>query len=193
MKYNQIVERDGYFGGSITIVQADIIAMFVKDNNKRKTRDNDDKDKNKYIRHQPPPFLTHFKTSSGTKYTMGNKREWNNHVFYLCDTPTHKDRAKWHTHAADIYRTRQRWIRNKASGSDFFPRPSANIGKIDTYSPDTQSTDDISTKTDTNQDNKEKPPPLNSNITTLLASTLNAIGDNEIVRGLIDDAINAAS
>ena len=61
MKYNQIVGRDGDFGGSITTVQADIVAMFAKDGNKRKTREDVDTDNNKRIRHQPPPFLTHFK------------------------------------------------------------------------------------------------------------------------------------
>ena len=78
--------------------------MFAKDGNKRKTREDVDTDNNKRIRHQPPPFLTHFKNSSGTKYTVGDKREWNNHVFYFCDAPTHKDRAKWHTHTADTCR-----------------------------------------------------------------------------------------
>ena len=38
MKYNQIVGRDGDFGGSIITIQANIVSMFAKDNNKRKTR-----------------------------------------------------------------------------------------------------------------------------------------------------------
>ena len=193
MKYNQIVGRDGDFGGSITTVQADIVAMFAKDGNKRKTREDVDEDKNKRIRHQPPPFLTHFKNSSGTKYTVGDKREWNNHVFYFCDAPTHKDRAKWHTHTADTCRTRQRWLKGKESGQNSFSRATANVGKVDTNSSDSQVVNNTTTKPDTDQDNDEKPPSLNNNITTLLASALNAVGDNEIVRDLIADAINAAS
>ena len=128
-----------------------------------------------------------------TVYIVGDKRKGNTYVFYFCDAPTHKDREKWHTHATDTCRTRQRWLRNKGSGLDSFPRPATNIDKLDTDSSSTQSIDDISTKTDSNQDDNGKPPPVNNHISTLLASTLNAVGDNDIVRHLIADAINAAS
>ena len=127
----------------------------------------------------------------------------NNNTFYYCDAPTHKNRAKWHTHTAETCRTRLRWLENKDDKSynngknNYNNKFTANIAdkNIDTSVHDDEVHEDNNTDNFLPSGEKKVTsdnPPVN-NITALLASALNAAGDNQIVRDLIADAINASS
>ena len=95
MKYNQIVGHDGYFGGSTTTVQANIVAMFLKSSRrKRKGDDNGDTYPKKRSHPEPPPFSKYFKSSSVNKYKAGDTKDYNGVTFHFFDAPTHKDRVK---------------------------------------------------------------------------------------------------
>ena len=195
LKYNQIMGRDGDFGGSITTVQDDIVAMIAKNGNNHKRKNDDQESTSTKRPRQPPPFINHYKSPSNQPYKLGDTKDWNNNTFYYCDAPTHKNRAKWHTHTAETCRTRLRWLENKddksyTNGKNIYKNKfTANIAdkNVDTSVHDDEVHEDTG-ETKVTSDN----PPVN-NITALLASALNAAGDNQIVRDLIADAINASS
>ena len=116
----------------------------------------------------------------------------------------HTKRAKWHTHSADTCRTRLRWLGNRNDKNNYNNGKNNYNNKFTANVADKNvnpSVHDDEVHEDNNTDNflpfgekKITPdnPPVN-NITALLASTLNAAGDNQIVRDLIADAINASS
>ena len=110
LKYNQIMDRDDDFGGSITTVQHNIFAMIAKhnNNNNNKRKDNDRQNTSNKRTRQPPPFINHYKFPSIQAYKLGDTKDWNSNTCHYCDPPIHKNRAKWHTHTAKTCRTRLR-------------------------------------------------------------------------------------
>ena len=110
LKYNQIMDRDDDFGGSITTVQHNIFAMIAKhnNNNNNKRKDNDRQNTSNKRTRQPPPFINHYKFPSIQAYKLGDTKDWNNNTCHYCDPPIRKNRAKLHTHTAKRCRTRLR-------------------------------------------------------------------------------------
>jgi len=102
IKYNKIIGEDsqGNFGGAITTIQEDIVAMMAVKTNKRKKKDNYNEKNSKKDRQKkdPPPFLTHFKDSNGVKYKLGDTNIFNGVTFHFFDCPFHCNHLKWHTH-----------------------------------------------------------------------------------------------
>ena len=95
VKFVKIIGKAGKFQGSVTTVQEDIVAMFAKHTNK--CRHDDVASETKETRNTPverPPFLTHFQDSNGTKYKVGDSKEFNGRTFYFCDCPLHRNRLK---------------------------------------------------------------------------------------------------
>ena len=190
--------RDGDFGGSITTIQDDIVTIIAKNGNNNK-RKNDDRENpsNKRAR-QPPPFINHFKSPSNQTYKLGDTKDWNNNAFHFCDVPTHKNRAKWHTHSAETCRTRVRWLENKNGKYNYNNKFTANIAdkNVDTSVHNKDEVHDENNADNLFPSNEKKvtfEPPPDNNVTALLASALNTAGDNQIVRDLIADAINTSS
>jgi len=88
MKYNKIICEKGKFAGSITTVQEDIVAMVAKQPLKRKIKDKDfTLNKKAKFSRDPPPFATHFKDSSGTKYKLGDTKAFNGNFFSSVTVP----------------------------------------------------------------------------------------------------------
>jgi hypothetical protein len=122
-----------------------------------------------------PPFAKHFKSSTETgsvNYKVGDSKPWDNTTWYFCDCPNHRDCIKWHTHSAADCRTRAVWLERKASDG-----PVGNAADVND--------EDIAT------DNYSAPTDASAEITGLLASAMNMVGDNAIARDLIADALNA--
>ena len=64
---------------------------------------------------------THVKNLA-TAVHKGDTKDFKGKTFHYCDTPTHRDRAKWHTHAASDCSIRMKRLRKEdkdgASGSN---------------------------------------------------------------------------
>jgi len=197
IKYNKIVCVSGNFSGSITTVQEDIIAMIAtkQKTNKRKSSSDDDADTkpskfskfSKTTKRDPPPFVTHFKSSEGVKYKLADKRVHDGATFYFCDCPLHLNKLKWHTHHPDKCRIRSRWLKEKDSTTNSTSEDaSANIseenGAYDTTT--SASTDDTAT-TDASVPTQDAQ--------ALLANAINLVTDNDVAKDLMLDALNAFS
>ena len=74
LKYNQIMGRDGDFGGSITTVQDDIVAMIAKNGNNHKRKNDDQENTSTKRPRQPPLFINHYKCPSNQPYKLGDIR-----------------------------------------------------------------------------------------------------------------------
>jgi hypothetical protein len=131
-------------------------------------------------RQKLPPFAKHFSVSSAadaTKYKVGDSKEWNQHTWYFCDCPNHRDKIKWHTHPASTCRTRAKWLAQQATSSE------ANLV-----------TDDDQTMPDVDDDKScanTSALTAATDVTGLLASALSLAGDNSIAAECIADALNA--
>ena len=183
IKYNKIAATEGGFKGSVHSVQEDIVALFAtkakSNNNKRKAEDVDNTNpKFKKSKTNTPPWITHFE-KNGVKYKVGDSKDFNGKTFYFCDAPIHRDKIKWHTHKHDVCRVRKIWIKKEAEGkSDNAPPAEANITEAEE--------DTVSTVTPENSVNS-------ADIHALLASAMNLVTDNDVVRDYIAEAINAAN
>jgi hypothetical protein len=180
LRYNKISgASEGGFSGASTTLQEDIVAMVaavkrpkpnLKPNpaavaNKPKPKPAADAKPRKM-----PPFVKHFKsdTASDSKpYKVGDTKTWDNTLWYFCDCPNHRERVKWHTHPATDCRTRLKWLENQGTVQ----------GKVADLDDDTTDAD------------PSEPPA--ADITGLLASAMNMVGDNSVAHDLIADALNA--
>ena len=196
LKYNQISLEEGGFNGSVSSVQEDIISMVaqMKKGTKRKKTDTDDssEDKSKGAsktkkKKELPPFLKHFKTSkdaTGKPYKVGDTKTWKEDVWYYCDCPNHRDGARWHTFTADECRTRQRWLEKQKQAH-------ANLG--DAKSEGGSDGNDGGASTDGGSAPAPATIPQDEGqLTALLASAMNLVGDNGVLKDLLADAINHA-
>ena len=182
MKYNKIACTTSGFKGSVHTVHDDIVAMMAKSqpSNKRK-QDNEIIDitkspPTKKVKRDTPPFMTHYKdASTGIKYKVGDTKEYGGKTFYYCDAPTHLNKIKWHTHTTDSCRVRKLWLKSKTDNDSAV----ANVG--DAESPTPPDNDE--------SDTNNSPSPL----VALLASAMNMATDNDIVKDLIANAINATN
>ena len=128
------------------------------------------------MKRDTPPFMTHWKdASTGVKYKVGETKEHGGRTFYYCDASTYLNKLKWHTHAVDTCRVRKFWLKPKEDKDLAL----ANVGDAE---PPTPPDNDAS-------DGNNHP----SELTALLASAMNMVTDNDVVKDLIANAINASN
>ena len=103
LKYTKICSKSsGVFGGRATTLQEDIVAMVTTAANKRKksvSSGASDSPETKKATGQQPPFVKHFKSSTGsnaTPYKVGDTKEWNKLTWHFCDCPNHRDLSLIH-------------------------------------------------------------------------------------------------
>ena len=183
IKYAKIDGMKGGFKGSVDTVHEDIVALLAAKAKslKRKRQENemeeDHTDRKKERRDNDPPFLKHFKCGqTGKHYAVGDTKDFKGTTYYFCDAPNHRFKTKWHKHHPDKCRLRKAWLKEKEE-KETNPPPEANVG-------DAEENDDEDVSPD---------EPSNSNITALLASAMNLATDNDVVKDLIAEAINAST
>jgi hypothetical protein len=183
IKYNKVSgSNDGSFSGAATTLQEDIVAMVAAVKHKAPTPHAAVQAKPKHNTSPPdakgnkmPPFLRHYKSSispGSVTYKVGDSKPFDGATWYFCDYPNHHNHIKWHTHTPADCRTRINWLANKTSG-----KPVANAAEIDN-----------------NQDSilpDSAADSVSNDITGLLASAMNMVGDNPVASDLIADALNA--
>jgi hypothetical protein len=192
VKYNKITYELKGFSGSSHTIQEDIVAMVTSAVNKRKqpkdsssttaskSTPKSDTDDTTPRRQKLPPFAKHFAVSSAAdakKYKVGDSKEWNQHTWYFCDCPNHRDKVKWHTHPASTCRTRAKWLEQQGTS------PEGNLV-----------TDDDQTMPDADDDKScanTSALTAATDVTGLLASALSLAGDNAVAAECIADALNA--
>ena len=120
---------------------------------------------------------------------MAIKKEFQGRTYFFCNYTFHRNRSRWHTHPTDKYRTRTRWLKKKEDGA-LEPKDenqaSANISEEnEAY--------DANANDSTSDNLVETSSTLSSNpsdIQALLASAMNLVKDNDVLRDHIVDAIN---
>ena len=99
----------------------------------------------------------------GVKYKVGNSKESHGKTCYFCDIP-HCFCIKWHTHISDNFHTCIRILEDQSES-----KPTANASDASPKSSKSQAdTDRISISDTTDY----------SDVTSLLASNFNIMGDN---------------
>lgn len=189
IKYNKIVCVNGQFSGSITTVQEDIVAMLVhkKPQSKRRVTDDSNPAPTKTSNRNPPPFVTHYKSAAGDKYKLGDTLNHEGATFHFCDCPLHRNKLKWHTHTPDQCRIRTRWLKGKDSSSPPTVKPDA-AAHISEENLAYDASNSTSTDTDTTSIAPVQPT---QDVQALLATAMNLVADNGVVKDFICDAINA--
>jgi len=130
-----------------------------------KRKHNDDNDSSKPKKRSSPDFITHYKDSSDTKYKVGDKKTFNDQTFYFYDALTHREKLKWHTHKVDNCWARKKWMKKEnLSDVNSTPDLEANVGEIDADA------------------NVEPQQDTASDINALLATAINLVVDNSMVR-----------
>ena len=143
--------------------------------------DESDSKKKKKKKASVPPFIKHYKSSTSsdaTPYKVGDTKEWNNEKWFFCDCPNHRDGARWHTFSADECRTRKRWLAKKQKEA------TANLAEEKSDDEDIPDGDD--------EENKEQSEPDKGSITAILANAMNLVGDNNVLKDIIADALTQA-
>ena len=159
-----------------------------KRNSKRKANDDSNKtmdNKRPKLKTEEPSWIRHFKSSTGEKYKIGDTKSFNGKIYHYCDAP-HRARIKWHTHSPADCRVRQKFLQKKSGkeGSSI-DEPAANL--VDTTG------DDSFTIPESNVDEESSNADSPSNLHALLATAMNLVTDNDVVRDYIAEAINAAN
>jgi len=196
IKYNKIIgdNSQGNFGGAITTIQEDIVAMMSVNTTKRKKQNNYNEKNSKKDRKEkdPPPFFTHFKDSNGVKYKLGDTKIFNGVTFHFCNCPLHCNRLKWHTHTSKDCCTRNHWLKKEGKTGDALPPTGTGTALLGQKN-DAYSSNSI-TETDarTNKSLLIEPPHTSSNIQVLLASAMSlAVDDN--MKEMIADNLDASA
>jgi len=123
-KYNKIKEKKKGFHASSKSIQEEIVAMIAKQQTKGKHKsapktpsdEEDKKDEKRPASVASPPFAKHThpdNKSDAVPYKVGDTKEWKGTTYHFCDTPNHRGKIHWHTHATADCRTRQRWLAKK--------------------------------------------------------------------------------
>ena len=184
-KYNNIVATEGSFKELLHTIQEDIVALFSEKkptkNSKHKPDDYDEDTKLKRPRKGAPPWISHFKNLAGVKYKIRDAKEFNGTHFHFCDAPTHHEKLKWCTHKPEIFRVRKLWIqKQEEKNSTDKAQARANVGEQEEDAARATILD-ITSGSNT------------SDVHALLASAINLVADNNVVRDFIAEAMNAAN
>lgn len=140
------------------------------------------------FRHDPPPFLIHYKNynnDKNLKYKVGDETDHDGTTFYFCDCTLHRNKMKWHTYHPDKCHLRNKWLKEKDAPPTIDNDASNNLSKEnDAYNGTLSTTEDACNSSTTT---------TNSDVQALLASVLNLCADNDVVKDMISDALNASS
>ena len=118
-------------------------------------------------------------TEGGFKGSVHSVQEDIVALFATKASSNKKRKIKWHTHKTEVCRVRKIWLKKEAEGTtDNAPPAEANVTESETET--------ISTVTPENSVNS-------TDIHALLASAMNLVTDNDVVRDYIAEAINAAN
>jgi hypothetical protein len=184
IKYNKSSgSNDGSFSGAATTLQEDIVAMVAAVKHRapippaaaHATPEHNNSTPDAKGNKKMSPFLRHFKSSTSTgsvTYKVGDSKPFDGSIRYFCDCPNDRGHSKWHTHAPADCRTRINWLANKTCGKLIANAAETNDDQ-DSILPDSAA-DSVST-----------------DVTGLLASAMNMVGDNSVARDLIADTLNA--
>jgi len=186
IKHNKIAASHEGFKGSVHTVQEDIIALLATKHKdklyhpKRQRETDEDKPlSTKKTKYSVPPFIKHFKDdTTGTNYKVGNSKVHSGKTFYFFDATIHSDKMKWYTHTHTNCCVGTKWLKNQEGGNGTTAPPEVNIADVDA------------------EDNVEVDEPVDNSddsLTGLLASAMNLVGDNDVLRDFIAEAINNAS
>ena len=173
LEYNHVCgQNGGTFNGSANTLTEDIVAMIATKQKKPQKDDKEIKAEQKPSAKKLPPFLKHFKDGLGDgakPYKLGDTKIWNNETWYFCDCPSHRDKAKWHTHPPESCRTRLRWLAKK--------KGNVEANQVESVE-ETQ-----------NEDANSHSQP--DTAAAMLSKVLQLAGDNEMAKSLIADALIA--
>ena len=173
LEYNHVCgQNGGAFNGSGNTLTEDIVAMIAAKQKKPQKDVKEIKPEQKPSAKKLPPFLKHFKDGLGDSakpYKLGDTKTWNNETWYFCDCPSHRDKAKWHTHPPESCRTRLRWLAKK--------KGNVEANQVESVE-ETQNED---------TDGHSQPDTA----AAMLSKVLQLAGDNEMAKSLIADALIA--
>ena len=144
-------------------------------------------DPTKTPKRDPPPFVTHYKSSEGKKYNIGNTLDHDGSTFHYCDYPLHRNKLKWHTHHPDQCRICNRWMKDKDSSSSP-PADADAAANISVENNVYEAGNLISDETSTTSSSKP-----NQDVQAILATAMNLVTDNDIAKDFICDASNACN
>ena len=187
VKYNKIVSKKGYFEGSVHTFHKDIVALLAmqpKKSFKRKIKGKYGEPSNKRTTREPLPFVKHSKDSTSKAYKVGDTKEQDGNMFYYCNSPTHRDCIKWHTYSHGNYCVRKAWLQKTSKDGADTPAQ-ANTGEVDADQINSIPTDATSALTSEDV--------CQQSLKTLLATAMNLVTDNDVLRNHIAEAINTAS
>ena len=189
VKFNKIKSTENGFKRSVHTVQEDIVALIatkatnkpIKKKRKTQFKEEDeeaDPPKKKFFKGWPP-WLKHFKDVDGNKYKIGDTKDFKGKTFHYCDTTNHRDRAKWYIHAAVDCSVRKKWLKKQdEDGASASNATETNTSDV--------------TEEDANSDDGNDDEPQ-QDIDVLLATAMNLVTDNDVVRDYIANAINAST
>jgi len=136
------------------------------------------------------PFITHFQDSAGVKHKLGDSKEFNSRTFFFFDCPGHRNCLNWHTHTHEKCRTRIKCLERQGTSSD------STGGAATHLVTDPSSDDSTATTTNTPSVTLTATSSLTDetpSVQALLASAMNMVPDNEAVRDMIAEVINATA
>jgi len=136
----------------------------------------------------PPPFVTHLKSSEGTNYKIGDTLDHDGATFHYCDCPLHRNKLKWHSHHPDQYRIRNRWLKEKV-----FPPTTSVVNDATARITEENQAYNTSNSQDYDASSTTSTPPLTQDVQVLLANAMNLVTDNDVAKDFICDAINACN
>jgi hypothetical protein len=191
LKQTKIKSDSGDFRGRSTTIHEDVVAMLAT-KKRPPTGSAGATPKiptDKKATGKLPPFVRHFKASTaagGAKYVVGDTKTFDGVLYYFCGCPTHRDSIKWHTHAPDTCRVRQKWLAGEGSEGASAGNPTATANAALDKTPDDASQG--TKETDLTSLTQSSGAP---DVISLLANALSSIGDNPIAKDLIADALTA--
>eukprot|EP00980_Cylindrotheca_fusiformis_P022591 scaffold9479_cov108-Cylindrotheca_fusiformis.AAC.1 len=130
MKQTKIIADEGTFKGRSTTVHEDVVAMMATASKakpkpavkgKKSKSDEDSSEK------KSPPFIKHFKapdSEGGAKYKIRDTKEFNGEKYHFCDAPIHRFGHKWHVHAPETCRVREKWLQSQETTANVAEVPS---------------------------------------------------------------------
>ena len=191
LKQLKISSEDGTFRGRSSTISEDVVASMLAANKTKPAAGTAGAAKSKPGVAKPPdnaklpPFVKYFKApdaDGGARYKVGDSQLFNGNKWYFCDAPTHRNRHKWHTHTAENCHHRKTWL-----AADPAPVAAAANASDDARTPDDAPPDPTAP-------NPSGSPAASEpqDLSVLLATCLQAAGDNPLLQALIGDALNQA-
>ena len=114
------------------------------------------------------------------EYKVDDTEPWKKQTWYYCDATTHCNRVNWHTHPTAECCVCRCWLETDEGST-------ANVAAVSHINNNESSA--ISSMTGVNS---TAAAAAGSEITALLVSAMNLVRDNDVIKDLIADALNAS-